>query len=149
MFNEILQKSVVGFFFGLGASVSVVVMIFTYETYSYEIKQWFGPTYVHYSDQEITHLEIISHKQRNETEQYTVVGKVSNTGSTPLKDILVKIEIIDGEFILGSCHGSVDGGQYLNKGDVGYFSIDCRNLKTDETKYPYKISLDRAVAYER
>ncbi len=149
MFNEIYHKSIIGFFFGVGASVAVIAMIFTYETYRYEVKQWFGPTYVHYSDVDIPDLEITLHKLRNDTEQYTVVGKVSNNGSTPLKDIHVKIEIIDGEFILGRCYGYVDGGQYLNKGDVGYFSIDCRDLKTLENKYPYKISLDSAVAYER
>ena len=130
MFNELFQKSIIGFFFGLGASVAVVSMIFTYETYRYEIKQWFGPTYIRYTNEEVPNLEIVSHKQRNDTEQYTVVGKVSNNASMPLKDILVKIEVIDGEIILGRCHGSVDGGQYLNKGEVGYFSIDSRDFKT-------------------
>lgn len=149
MFKEILQKSVVGFFFGLGASIAAFSIILFYEANRSQVKGWFGPNYTFLHGKELSGVEITAHKQRQDTEKYTVVGKVQNNSEIPIRGISIEVQILDGEFLLGRCVDGVDRGQYLNKGESGFFSVECRNLTTAENKYPYKVLINSAVAYEK
>lgn len=151
MFKEIFQKSIVGFFFGLGTAVSVTLMIGVYDQYRYKIKNLFGPNYIHYLGDSVSDLKILEHKQRLDTELFTVVGNVKNESDNLYKSVRVRIDIMDGEFILGSCTSdahTVVGGEYLNKGDTGNFVINCRELTTSENQYPYKIYFESVVEIE-
>ena len=151
MFKEILQKSIVGFFFGLGLAVSVTLIFTIYDQYRYKIKNLFGPNAIHYVGDSISDLTILKHKQRMDTENYTVVGYVKNVSETLYKSVDIRIDIMDGEFILGSCYDQAQtdiGKGYFNAGDTGNFIISCRELSTSGNKYPYKIYIDSAVGLE-
>jgi hypothetical protein len=145
MFKELLTKSITGFFFGLGVSIAVISAVMISDNYKHKYKSWFGAGAIHFENKPVPGLVISSYKQRKDTENFTVVGLVKNTAELSFKDIFVKIEIYDGEFILGTCSGSVSGGQYLNKDETGHFSIDCRDMKTSENNYPFRISISYAI----
>lgn len=148
MFNEILQKSIAGFFFGLGAAIAAILMIFIYDSYRHEMKGWFGNTYVHYWKENNPGLEILNHKKRDDAEIYTIVGNITNKGKIPLKDIEIAGRVKDGEYVLGSCNGYVEGGQYLNPNETSFFIVKCHELKTSENPYPYTLYFNSAIGYE-
>jgi hypothetical protein len=149
LIKELFTKSVTGFFFGVGISVAVIIAVVITDNYKYKFRHLFGPDYIRYNDRPIPGLSITSYKQREDTNKFTVVGIVKNEGDLSLKDIWVAIEIYDSEFILGKCSDSVNGGTYLNPGETGHFSIECRDMSTAENRYPFRIEIREAVALKQ
>mgnify|MGYP003384649745 CR=1 FL=1 len=149
MLKEIIQKSIVGFFFGLGMAVAGLAVIAFYDANQSLVKSWFGPSYERFGKGAIpSALKITKHKQRTDSEMFTVVGFVENDGEDSYRDVEVRIDIKDNEFVLGRCNGYVDRGQFLNKGETSPFIIECRDLKTLENQHPYEIYINYALEYK-
>ncbi len=120
----------------------MVATLILFLVYQQDIREAFLDQSAVYSGADIKSLVIVSHKQRTDSEVYTVVGNIKNTGNISFKRVIVSAEVYDGEFIIGQCTASVNRGGVVEEGDTGSFVLDCAQLRQDnDFGYPYRVEL--------
>ena len=147
--KELLHKIIHGAAFGIGLGLVFFLFIFVYEENRHQIKRWLGPDYIHLEDYPDHGVEILFHKQRPDTEFYTIVGTVKNTANIHWKDINFIASLIEGEHQIDSCWGSVNAqGGFLNPGEEAPFKIKCKDTPTKNNNYKYSLKFTYGLGIE-
>ncbi len=147
--KELLHKILHGAAFGFGLGLVFFLFVIIYEENRYQIKRWLGPDYIHLEDYPAHGIEISFHKQRSDTENYTIVGTIKNNGSIHWKDISFIAALTEEENQIDSCRGSVNTeGGFLNPGEEAPFKIKCGDTPTKKNSYKYSLKFSYGLGIE-
>jgi hypothetical protein len=147
--KELLHKIIHGAAFGFGLGLVFFLFVFVYEENRYQIKRWLGPDYIHLEDYPEHGVEILFHKQRQDTENYTIVGTVKNNGNIHWKDISFIAALTEEENQIDSCRGSVNAEKgFLNPGEEAPFKIKCGDTPTENNNYKYSLKFSYGLGIE-
>jgi len=143
--NIILVKIIHGVAIGIGFCAVLFIYLSNMEPLRNYGEKLFGPDSFSTNDIDRHGLIINFHKQRLDTDEFTIVGTVRNEGKHTWKEVMIDAYLLEGDKKVDRNYTS-DIPYNLKPGDEGFFKITFEDTPTKGVKYNYDLMIGYGVA---